>query len=460
MKKNLYVRIVCTFLAVILFSLLTSFLAGVFLFKKEINHVGQNDMIAVGKEIIALYEQTKPDDRTRFISRMATVSAYRIHLYDNSGRATIYGPSNSEDAVITPDVVHQVLQGKQYRSPVEQGLTFVGLPFPFDGAPHAMFMQFTPQNENLMNRLMLLVLLLGLLIGSLCILISARYLVKPLQTLTQATKRVAKGDFSIEIKTNRVDEVGALTQGFNEMANELKQLEQMRQDFVSNVSHEIQTPLTSIAGFATAMKNSNLVAEKDRSYYLDIIISESGRLSRLSDNLLRLASLDSEQHPFEATTYNLTEQIKQVVVTCEPQWSAKEIAIELNMADSVQITADNDQLNQVWMNLLGNAIKFTPAGGHIAIQIVSDKNEIVFTITDSGIGIPPDKLELVFERFYKTDPARNRDVGGNGLGLAIVKKIITLHGGNIIMASRVGQGTTVEVHLPIGESTTSDFALR
>ncbi|MFF2093376.1 ATP-binding protein [Paenibacillus sp. NPDC058174] len=449
MIKTLYVRIVFTFLAVILFSLLTSFLAGMFLFQKEINHAGQNDMLAAGREMIELYEQTKPADRGRFIARMAKVSAYRIHLYDMSGKVTIYGPSHSENAVITQEAIDQVLQGKVYRSPVEQGLTFVGLPFPFDGEQHAMFMQFTSQNENVFNRMMLLILLLGLLIGSLCIIIAARYLVKPLQTLTQATKRLAKGDFDVEIKTKRADEVGVLTQGFNEMASELKQLEQMRQDFVSNVSHEIQTPLTSITGFAMAMKNSSLVAESDRNYYLDIIISESGRLSRLSDNLLKLASLDSEHHPFEAVTYNLVEQIKQVVVTCEPQWSAKSIRVDLDMEDSVKITADRDQLNQVWMNLLGNGIKFTPEGGHIDIEIKRFENEIFFSISDTGIGVPPEQLEMVFERFYKTDPARNRSVGGNGLGLAIAKKIIALHHGSIEMKSRVGEGTIVEVRLPV-----------
>ncbi|GGG78873.1 HAMP domain-containing sensor histidine kinase [Paenibacillus radicis (ex Gao et al. 2016)] len=449
MIKTLYVRIVVTFLAVILFSLLTSFLAGMFLFQKEINHAGQNDMLAAGREMIELYEQTKPADRGRYLARMAKVSTYRIHLYDTSSKVTIYGPSHSENAVITPEAIQQVLLGKAYRSPVEQGLTFVGLPFPFDGEQHAMFMQFTSQNENVFNRMLLLILLLGLLIGSLCIIVAARYLVKPLQTLTQATKRLAKGDFDIEIKTKRADEVGVLTQGFNEMASELKQLEQMRQDFVSNVSHEIQTPLTSITGFAMAMKNSSLVAESDRNYYLDIIISESGRLSRLSDNLLKLASLDSEHHPFEAVPYNLVEQIKQVVVTCEPQWSAKGIRIDLDTADSVKITADRDQLNQVWMNLLGNSIKFTPEGGHIDIGIKRFDNEILFSITDTGIGVPPEQLEMVFERFYKTDPARNRSVGGNGLGLAIAKKIIALHDGSIEMKSRVGEGTTVKVRLPV-----------
>lgn len=406
-------------------------------------------MIAVGEEIIRLYEQSKPDDRDAFIKRMVKVSAHPIHMYDASGNVTFYDLNNTDNVEIAPEAVRQVLQGQVYRSPGEVEQTFIGLPFPFEGESHAMFMQFSPQNENVINRMMLLVLLLGLLIGSLCILIAARYLVKPLQALTQATKRLAKGDFDVEIQTKRIDEMGALTQSFNEMASELKQLEQMRQDFVSNVSHEIQTPLTSISGFAVAMKNSKLVADSDRNYYLDIIIAESGRLSRLSDNLLELASLDSEHHPFEAITYNLDEQIRQIVVTCEPQWSAKGIRIDLELPDAVKITADRDQLNQVWMNLLGNGIKFTPIGGDIQIRITHSANEIFFSITDSGIGIAPEQLDYVFDRFYKTDPSRNRNIGGNGLGLAIAKKIVALHHGSIEMKSQVGQGTTVVVHLPV-----------
>ncbi|MGG1637749.1 HAMP domain-containing sensor histidine kinase [Paenibacillus sp. FSL K6-3182] len=449
MINTLYVRIICTFLAVIIFSLLSSFFIGYSIFKKEINHVGQNDMLAAGEEMITLYEQTRPDDLSVFLTRMVKVSAYPIHMYDASGNVTIYALNNTSNVKIAPEAVQQVLRGQFYRSPGKEGQTFVGIPFPIDGKIQAMFMQFSAQNEDIINRMMLLILLLGLFIGSLCILIAARYLVKPIQAMTQATKRLAKGDFDVEIKLKSADEIGVLSHSFNEMASELKQLEQMRQDFVSNVSHEIQTPLTSISGFAMAMKNNSLVAENNRNYYLDIIIMESGRLSRLSDNLLRLASLDSDQHPFEPMTYNLDEQIRQIVVTCEPQWSSKDIRIDLEWANTIKITADQDQLNQVWMNLLGNSIKFTPEGGHIEISLTQSDTEVLFTITDSGIGIAADKLEHVFERFYKSDQSRNRNISGNGLGLAIAKKIVTLHHGTIEMKSRLGEGTTVMVYLPI-----------
>ncbi|BBH22443.1 two-component sensor histidine kinase [Paenibacillus baekrokdamisoli] len=449
MIKTLYARVILTFLAVIIFSLLTSTLIGLAVFKKEINEVGQNDMIAAGEEIIQLYEQTKPKDTDTYIKRMVKLSAYQIHLFNDAGEETFYGLEKNNIIQVPPKAIQKVLQGKYYRSIAKEEDAFIGIPFSFDGKQHAMFLQNSSQNENMINRMVLIVLLLALLIGSLCILIAARYLVNPLKVLKKATKRLAKGDFDVELKLKRTDEMGELAQSFNEMASELKQLEQMRQDFVSNVSHEIQTPLTSISGFAKALKYNNLVAEGDRVYYLDIIIAESGRLSRLGDNLLKLASLDSEHHPFEPVTFNLVEQIRQIVVTCEPQWSAKNIRIDLELPAAAKITADADLLNQIWMNIIGNSIKFTPDGGMIHIRMSHQSNEVEVSITDTGIGISPEELNPIFERFYKADKSRNRSNNGNGLGLAIVKKMVSLHHGSIQVKSTLGEGTTITVKLPI-----------
>ncbi|MEK4059031.1 MULTISPECIES: HAMP domain-containing sensor histidine kinase [Paenibacillus] len=409
-------------------------------------------MIAVGKEVIHRYDDAKPKDTDEFLNSMVKVSAHPIHLYNHSGEHIFYGLKDNPAVIITPEAVKQVLQGKFYRSSSGDKDTFIGMPFLLKGEWHAMFLQYSAENENIVNRMMLFVLLLVLLLGSICILIAARYLVEPIKALTNATKRLAKGDFEVELKVNRVDEIGDLTQSYVEMAGELKQLEQMRQDFVSNVSHEIQTPLTSISGFAKALRSDDLVVEEERSEYLDIIIAESDRLSRLSDNLLKLASLDSEHHPFEAGSFTLDEQIRTVVVTCEPQWSAKGIVIDLELPVAVKIKGDEDQLKQVWMNLLSNSIKFTPQGGNIRIGIDVDATEISVIISDNGIGISPEEFSAVFQRFYKVDKSRNGINNGNGLGLAIVKKIVSLHQGSIEVDGAVGGGTTIIVRLPFSPS--------
>ncbi|GIP22235.1 HAMP domain-containing sensor histidine kinase [Paenibacillus sp. J22TS3] len=448
MTRSLYVRVVLTFLAAMGIGLLVSVLAGLALFEERIDRIGQNDLTAAGEEIIHVYEQTKPADLDRFMESMVKLTSYSIQLYSGSGAMKSFKyDSGMDDLAISQESIRKVREGGVYRSSSQDEMTFIGLPFQVGGERQALFLLPSSKNESTLTHLLLTILLLVLVTGSICILIAAIYVVRPIKTLTAATKRLAKGDFDVELGVKRRDELGDLARSFNEMALDLKQLEQMRQDFVSNVSHEIQSPLTSISGFAKALKDINVIAEDERIQYLDIILAESGRLSRLSDNLLKLASLDSNHHPLEYTTFHLDEHIRQVVVNCEPLWSAKNLDITLDLPQSAVITADMDQLNQVWTNLLSNSIKFTPDGGLIHVQLRTRKDGYAVTLSDSGIGIAPEQLGRVFERFYKTDRSRSRS-GGSGLGLAIVKKIVALHHGDIIMESQVGQGTKVVVHLP------------
>nr|WP_275900425.1 HAMP domain-containing sensor histidine kinase [Anoxybacillus rupiensis] len=226
-------------------------------------------------------------------------------------------------------------------------------------------------------------------------------------------------------------------------------MEQLRQEFVSNVSHEIQSPLTSIIGFIHALKNDKLSAEQ-RARYLHIIETESKRLSKLSDNLLKLTSLESEHHPFEPKKYRLDQQLKNIVLACEPQWLEKAIDIDI-VLDKTEIVADKDLLDQVWMNLLHNSIKFTPQKGKISISVSQSGQKIQVAVSDTGIGMSEEEKMHMFERFYKADRSRNRSEGGNGLGLTIVKKIVSMHHGDIKVESTKGKGTTIFVSLPSGK---------
>jgi len=437
MTRSLYVRVVLTFVAALGIGLLVSVLAGLALFEKKIDRIGQNDLVAAGEEIVRVYEQTSPEDLDRFMESMVKLTSYSVQLYAGKGAMKSFKiSSDMDDLAISQDSIRKVREGEIYRSSSKDKMTFIGLPFPIGGERHALFLLPSSKNGSTLTHLMLTILLFVLVAGSIFILIAAIYVVKPIKTLTAATKRLAKGDFDVELGLKRKDELGNLARSFNGMALDLKQLERMRQDFVSNVSHEIQSPLTSISGFAKALKDMNAIAEDERIQYLDIILAESGRLSRLSDNLLNLASLDSSHHPLEYATY------------CEPLWSEKNMDINLDLPQGAKITADQDQLNQIWTNLLGNSIKFTPEGGLIHIQIRAGMEGYTVTLSDTGVGIAAEQLGRVFERFYKTDRSRNRSSGGNGLGLAIVQKIVALHQGDIHVESKVGQGTKVVVHLP------------
>lgn len=269
--------------------------------------------------------------------------------------------------------------------------------------------------------------------------------------LLRAMEQIARGDFSVRLESpmerHPHEPLHQLFAGMNNMAQQLKQMETMRQEFISNVSHEIQSPLTSIRGFAHALQTEELPTAT-RHHYLDIIETESMRLAKLSDNLLALAALDAETMRLDPLAYRLDKQIRRVILACEPQWVAKGLELNITLAE-VTITADEDLLSQVWGNLLHNSIKFTPAGGTITIQLHQRAATVEVCLQDSGIGIAPDDQVHLFERFFKADKARNRTLGGNGLGLAIVKKIIDLHQGTIHVESALDAGATFTVTLPI-----------
>jgi signal transduction histidine kinase len=261
------------------------------------------------------------------------------------------------------------------------------------------------------------------------------------ETILKALGEIAQGNFDVILTENEGDPFNELVQAFNEMAKNLGSLETMRQNFISDVSHEIQSPLTSIKGFA-ALLRSDKITDEERRHYTEIIESESRRLSAMSENLLKLSALDSGSNPLNLTGFRLDKQLQNVALALEPQWSAKNIVIDID-AEKTAITADEDLLAQVWMNLLGNAIKFTPCGGSVSIALRD--NTVI--MQDTGIGIAESDLARIFERFYKADKARDRAQVGNGLGLSIAKKILDLHGFAIAAESKLEEGTRFTVRL-------------
>ena len=267
----------------------------------------------------------------------------------------------------------------------------------------------------------------------------------PFAELADAIDRIAAGDFDV-----LVDSAGGrieLAEKINRMARQLSSMEHMRQDFVSNVSHEIGSPLTSIRGFAELLKKENLSPE-DRIRYAEVIESESRRLSRLGDNLLKLSLLDAA-HDGQGTLvrgqFRLDKQLGDILLALEPQWSAKEIELDVSLPQAT-VSADVELLRQVWTNLLHNAIKFTPEGGRISVTLSPGEAETTVAVSDTGAGIAESDLIHIFERFYKADRARGS--GGSGLGLALAKRIVDLHEGTISASSESGNGSTFTVRLP------------
>lgn len=268
--------------------------------------------------------------------------------------------------------------------------------------------------------------------------------------IIDAMGRIAKGDFSVRLDAeshdNRNGFMSELAKSVTNMAVELDQMEQMRQEFISNVSHEIQSPLTSIRGFAQALENDRLSVE-ERHHFLSVIETESTRLSRLADNLLKLASLEAENVRFEPKPYRLDKQLRSLILLAEPQWTSKALEMDASL-DEISITADEDLLSQVWINLIHNSIKFTPEGGQVRVSLRPCDEGVVVQVSDTGAGILPEDQAHIFERFYKADKSRDRSKGGSGLGLAIARRIVEMHRGTIRVESQPGSGASFTVTLP------------
>ncbi|QGQ97376.1 sensor histidine kinase [Paenibacillus psychroresistens] len=269
-----------------------------------------------------------------------------------------------------------------------------------------------------------------------------------LKVIIDGIRQIAKGNFAVQLPVNhRGDPFTEIVTSINNMALELSQMEQMRQEFISNVSHEIQSPLTSISGFAKVLQNSEL-DHLERVHYLSIIEAESLRLAKLSENLLKLTSLESEHHPFEIKRYRLDKQLRNLILACEPLWVDKGIEMDIDLED-IHIHADEDLMSQVWVNLIHNSIKFTPQNGAIQISAHKQLNDVIIKIKDTGLGIAEEDLAFIFDRFYKADKSRNRSTTGSGLGLSIVKKIINMHQGTIQAESHLGEWTEMTLKLPL-----------
>lgn len=462
MIRGLYFRITATFLVIVLISIGVAFLFTNQMFKRDARGQLPNQLEKSIARIEQLYAVSKPADLQAFLEEISSLQGQSIVAISSSNYLVRAG-ERSELIMerLTFEQLRKVFGGSSVRLDVYTSEE-VSPPSPpalgklvsFGNERWALFVQPNrfPQNSNfLWTAVTLLVTLL--LVGSVLILIVARYLVRPLKMMTNAATRMSQGDFSVRLPARRGDELGELAQGMNKMALSLSQLEMMRQDFVSNVSHEMQSPLTSIGGFAEALRSEEVTgAERER--YISIIKQESMRLSRLSENLLNLASLDSQQHPFHPQPYRLDRQLRDVVLACEPQWMAKRQTVELLMEETV-ITADRDQLNQVWMNLLANSMKFTPEDGKIFLSLSEQNGSIVVRITDTGIGVHEEDRERIFERFYKGDLSRDRSQGGSGLGLSIAQTIIHIHGGTIALDPSADQltGASFMIKLPFARAT-------
>lgn len=283
------------------------------------------------------------------------------------------------------------------------------------------------------------------LVGTLLSLAFGRRLIRAVEETNTVIRQVAKGNFDVKMKENiPVVEAKEIAKNFNAMTRELASTEMLRNDFVENVSHEFKTPLTAIEGYATLLQQKNLSEEK-RVEYTQKILHNTKRLNALTGNILLLSRLENQESEIQKETYSLDEQLREVILLLETDWTGKQIELDIQLEDCI-CSANPNLMAQVWQNILGNAIKFTPVGGTIRIHLTNSNSQIKVSFSDNGPGISREVQERIFEKFYQGDTTRSTQ--GNGLGLPLAKRIIDLHAGTITVESLPDVDTTFTVTLP------------
>lgn len=273
-------------------------------------------------------------------------------------------------------------------------------------------------------------------------------LAQPLRKMAAAARSFGNGDFSVRVKVCSDDEIGHLAQAFNNMAEALSASESMNRNFIANVSHELKTPMTTIAGFIDGILDGTIPKEKE-TYYLNIVSQEVKRLSRLVKTMLDLSKIDSGELKLRSARFDLSNTVFVALLSFEKNIEEKNIEIRgLEDCEPQFVDGDPDMIHQVLYNLLENAVKFTNQNGYIEIILKDMNDRHMVSIRNSGPGIPADEVGMIFERFYKTDKSRSQDKNGMGLGLYIVKTIIKLHGGEITVSSVENEFTLFEFWLP------------
>ena len=445
--KSIYSKLIFGFFITIVASFSVAGFVSLRLNDQQIESTVEEDLITTNDYVSKVISNINIENRDDIIDLYAKSSEMAITCYSSSEGYVAYGNKKynptPEQMMAMFKSTNNELSFKHHNEVLAYGTKNM-----INGQEYYIYVQKdTSGQKSAIANSAILILGCVFLTGSIVFLVIADIIVKPLTRLTNAIKELSNGNYNVRVDNVGQDEISKLNQGFNQMARQLAKQDETRQKFISDISHEFQTPLTSIQGFANILKEEDLPKEQ-RVKYANIILYNSKRLSSLAKNMLQLTLLDREGIELELTNYSLVEQMNRVISTQENQAMEKNIEIVFEMPKKeIFIEGDEQRLEQVWTNIISNAIKYTNEGGLITITMKKNSKDIEISIEDTGIGMSKEVVSHIFERFYREDKARN--VEGNGLGLAIVKSIVDLHHGKIDILSQVDVGTNFIVRLPI-----------
>jgi len=414
--------------------------------------------VEVAEQIVLnLEEMHKYGDKFQpFLDSIARLG-YQIYLTNQANEHYYFGEPFEYSELPEP-IKTQVLNGESYMG--KEGVweqfwmmghfsnditNTIGLPLQIEHETYALFVK--PDSKTLFSdfHMMLAGFIIAIALVSLIgVIIMTKQLIRPISELSEATKAITNEDFTYSLGIHRKDELGQLAENFTLMQQQLKHNDVARKSFISNVSHDFQSPLMNIQGYADLLLSSKL-EEKERLQYARIVSDEAKRLSNLTKQLLLITSLDQSGYPVKKSVIRLDQQIKESIR--KHQWSVQERNLTISYKlDEASLLSDPELLAIVWDNLITNAIKYNQPDGQIFISCTNDEASIIIRIEDTGIGLSEESAEQVFDRFYRVDTTRKKD--GTGLGLSIVKEIVTLLNGTISLESELGKGTTFTIILP------------
>lgn len=457
--KTLYAKFIVITIGMMFISFILAFVISNFYYQQKLKPYNDNKNTKVALDIAEFVEGHPQINLTQYLDSISKVG-YQMCLVETNKNKTYFGkPFRDKSLSVTTE--KEVLNGQIFHGMLHfpQGTIVtgffanelkntIGVPLKYNGKTFALFIR--PDIKFLFNEMHILfgwILGIAITLTIVMVVINTKYLVKPISNLTKATKSLANGDFNVKMNVYRHDEIGELSNSFLQMARKLEQIDDMRKEFISNISHDIQSPLSNIKGYTNLLDTESL-SKKERSQYVSIINGEISRLSTLTKQFLLLSSLDQNEDIMKKKNYNLGKQLKELVRNYQWVISEKEIMLSYSLPD-IEIVGDPSLLYTVWDNLLANAVKYNKPNGSIEISIDQKEESVIVIFEDTGIGMNDKELGQIFERFYRADKARTRTVEGTGLGLSIVKTIIDLHRGSIHVRSKENEGTSFMVELPI-----------